>query len=298
MSLPGSTTTRPAAGTDSTETLAAGSWSAATAPTAGLTPRAQFVNAITQISCRAPGSCVAIGTYQDVSGIEHAMLDTRFSFHAPRYAPVSTAGKIVGIAADGPGYLLATSTGKVTSVNAPSFGSVSGAIRAPVVGIATDQATGGYWLTSSAGNVYGFNAAFLGSKKGDRLPAPVVGVAADGSGYLLVTRAGNVYNFGTPFYGSLAGKKLPVPVVGIAADPATGGYWLATSAGHVYAFHAPSYGSLTGKTLPAPVVAVAADGLGYLLITRAGHVYSFHTASYGSVTPKPPAPIAGAAVAG
>jgi hypothetical protein len=68
-----------------------------------------------------------------------------------------------------------------------------------------------------AGNVYQFNAPFYGSKAGQKLPSPVVGITADGAGYLMVTRAGNVYPFHTVFYGSKAGDKLPAPVVGITA---------------------------------------------------------------------------------
>jgi hypothetical protein len=74
---------------------------------------------------------------------------------------------------------------------------------------------GGYWLATSAGNVYQFNAPFYGSKAGRKLPSPVAGIAADGAGYLLVTKAGNVYPFNTAFYGSKAGQKLPAPVIGI-----------------------------------------------------------------------------------
>jgi len=33
----------------------------------------------------------------------------------------------------------------------------------------------------------------------------------------MVTTAGNVYAFNTPFYGSKAGQKLPAPVIGISA---------------------------------------------------------------------------------
>jgi hypothetical protein len=166
----------------------------------------------------------ATGAYTDAARDRLALIATLaagtwtnvFSFHAPRYASAATAGKIVGIAADGPGYLLATSNGKVTSVNAPSFGSVSGAIRAPVVGIATDQATGGYWLATSAGHIYSFHAPSYGSLTGKTLPAPVVAVAADGLGYLLITRAGHVYSFHMVSYGSVAGKKPPAPIAGIA----------------------------------------------------------------------------------
>ena len=62
------------------------------------------------------------------------------------------------------------------------------------------------------------SCAVVGTKSGDKLPSPVVGITADGAGYLLVTKAGNVYPFNTAFYGSKAGQKLPAPVIGITAE--------------------------------------------------------------------------------
>ena len=139
-----------------------------------------------------------------------------YPFNAPAYS-TSAASGTVGIAADGPGFQLVTSKGAVTSYNAPSYGSFTGTLKAPVVGIAADPATGGYRLATSAGNVYCFNTPFYGSKSAQKLPSPVAGITTDGAGYLLVTKAGNVYPFHTAFYGSKAGDKLPAPVVGITA---------------------------------------------------------------------------------
>jgi hypothetical protein len=153
----------------------------------------------------------------------------------------------------------------------------------PIVGVA-DRATGGYWLTTSRGNVYQFHAPWSGSSATMTLPAPVVGVAEDArtGGYWLVTAAGGVYNFDAPWYGSMAGKTLPAPVVGMAADPGTGGYWLVTSAGNVYNFHAPAYGGApSGKTSVTSIAADAASG-GYWLVTSSGNVYNEHAPWYGS----------------
>ena len=163
---------------------------------------------------------------------------------------------------------------------------------AKVAGIATDPATGGYWVATNRGNVFSFNAPWYRSEAGKKLPAPVAAIAADGAGYLLVTRAGHVYAFHTKSHGSVT-RKLPSAVTGLAVDPVTGGYWITTSTGHVYNFNAPWYGSEAGKKLPAPVVAIVADGPGYLLVTAAGHVYAFHTTGYGSVTGKPSAAVIG-----
>lgn len=303
--------------------LSGGTWAATTAPTVGLEPPPIYTidplaippqPPVTpaSLACPVTGSCVAVGYYTDPGKSIDGLIETLsnapvpapgywiatsganvYNFNAPAYR-TSAASGTVGIAADGPGFQLVTSKGAVTSYNAPSYGSFTGTLKAPVVGIAVDPATGGYRLATSAGNVHCFNTPFYGSKSAQRLPSPVAGITTDGAGYLLVTKAGNVYQFHTPFYGSKAGHRLPAPIVGIAADPATGGYWLATSAGNVYQFNAPFYGSKAGQKLPSPVVGITADGAGYLLVTRAGNVYPFHTAFYGSKAgDKLPAPVVG-----
>jgi hypothetical protein len=304
------------------ETLSGGTWTATTAPTVGLEPPQVYTTdsqppdqvPVTPagVACPMAGSCVAVGYYIDPSQSIDGLIETLgdapvpapgywiatsaanvYNFGAPAYATTAATG-IAGIAADGPGFQLVTGKGVVTSYNAPSYGSFTGTLKAPVVGIAVDPATGGYRLATSAGNVYPFNTPFYGSRAGHTLPSPVVGIAADGAGYLLVTKAGNVYPFNTPFYGSKAGHTLPAPIVGITADPATGGYWLTTSAGNVYSFNAPFYGSEAGKSLAGPITGIVADGPGYLLVGQDGSVYNFNTAFYGSKAGQTlPAPVIG-----
>jgi hypothetical protein len=36
-------------------------------------------------------------------------------------------------------------------------------LNAPIVGMATDSATGGYWLVASDGGIFSFNAPFDGA---------------------------------------------------------------------------------------------------------------------------------------
>jgi hypothetical protein len=309
-------------------TLANGTWTPVAAPTVALEPpqiysanslQPPYQQPVTpdSVACPAAGSCVAVGYYSDQGQSLHGLIETLsstpipapgywiatgganvYQFNAPAYATPAASGT-VGIAADGPGFQLATSNGTVASYNAPNYGSHTGTLKAPVVGIAVNPATGGYYLATSAGNAYPFNTPFYGSKAGHTLPSPVDGIATDGPGYLLVTKAGNVYAFNTPFYGSKAGHHLPAPIVGITADPATGGYWLATSAGNVYSFNAPFYGSEAGKSLAGPITGIVADGTGYLLVGRDGSVYNFNTPFYGSQAGKsPPSPVIGITAAG
>jgi hypothetical protein len=284
------------------EMLAGGSWTASTAPTAGLTPTAQFVNSMTDISCAAARSCTAIGTYQDTSGNEHGLIET--------LAGEKWTAKTASIGGLNPPVTFSSNqlqppyTAAITpnSVACPASGSCV------AVGYYADPALSmhglietlssaavpapGYWLGTSAGHVYAFHAPGYGPAAG--LTGKVVGIVADGPGYLLATSAGDVFSVNAGSYGSMVGKKLPAPVVGIAADPATSGYWLVTSAGNIYSFNAPWYGSAARMKLRHPVVGIAADGAGYVLATRAGQVLTFHTRSHGSMSGRRlPAPIVG-----
>jgi len=150
-----------------------------------------------------------------------------------------------------------------------------------IVGVASDPATGGYWMTDSQGDVYPVNAPDYGGLNGAQTPTPVVGITAFGSGYLLVTANGKVYGFNTTTYGDLTSVTLTSPVVGITASGA--GYLIATAGGRVYAFNTPYYGSARPTGSSAPITGIAADASGYLLVNSAGDVYPFHTTYHGSL---------------
>ncbi len=75
-------------------------------------------------------------------------------------------------------------------------------INAPVVGMAADPATGGYWEVGSDGGIYAFGAPFYGSEPGaGAVQLPVVGLAAlpSGGGYEEVDSGQQLYSFGAPF---------------------------------------------------------------------------------------------------
>ena len=144
-------------------------------------------------------------------------------------------------------------------------------------------------LAARDGGVFAYGTApFKGSMGGQRLNAPVVGVATttSGEGYWLVASDGGVFTFGdASFEGSMGGKHLNAPIVGIAPTNDGQGYWLVASDGGVFAFgDAGFHGSMGGTRLNAPVVAVAAtDHGGYWLVASDGGVFSFGGASfYGS----------------
>ncbi len=100
--------------------------------------------------------------------------------------------------------------GSVYSFGAAAHGSDSGKLGPGVtaVAIATDPATGGYWILKSTGGVDGFHAPWRGSLAG-KIPAgaTITAIAAGlNGGYLILSSNGTVHAFGTPSYGSDAGR--------------------------------------------------------------------------------------------
>jgi hypothetical protein len=51
-------------------------------------------------------------------------------------------------------------------------------LNKPMVGMAEDPLTGGYWTVASDGGIFSFNANFHGSMGGTPLNKPMVGMAA------------------------------------------------------------------------------------------------------------------------
>jgi hypothetical protein len=158
---------------------------------------------------------------------------------------------------------------------------------APIVGMAVDHSTGGYWLVGSDGNVYTFNAPFFGDAGAIALKQPIVAMAANdnGDGYWLVARDGGIFAFGKArFFGSTGAIHLNKPIVGIAPDAKTGGYWLVASDGGIFAFNAPFHGSTGAIHLNQPIVGMAPDIAtgGYWLVASDGGVFAFNAPFFGS----------------
>jgi Cu/Zn superoxide dismutase len=81
----------------------------------------------------------------------------------------------------------------------------------------------GYFLVAGDGGVFAFgDAVFRGSRGGQRLNRPVVGMAATpgGDGYYLVASDGGIFAYGNAvFEGSTGGMPLNAPVVAMASLP-------------------------------------------------------------------------------
>ena len=145
----------------------------------------------------------------------------------------------------------------------------------------------GFRLVGSDGGVFSFGGVTtFGSEGGEKLTAPVVGIAptSDGQGYWLVTAAGGIFHFGDAgSFGSMGATHLNEPVVGMAATPDGGGYWLVAADGGVFSFgDAGFFGSMGGTHLNEPVVGMAAtpDGGGYWLVAADGGIFDFGDAGF------------------
>ena len=161
----------------------------------------------------------------------------------------------------------------------------------PVVSLAPDAATGGYWMATPFGEVISCHAPFMGSPAS--LSAPITAIVATphGHGYWLVASDGGVFAYGSAqFFGSLPGLPASAephsPVVSLVPTATGTGYYEVTANGDVYAFGtAPFYGSMGGVSLAKPVVGAALDPEtgGYWLVASDGGVFAFHAPFYGSM---------------
>src|ERR1700685_1576011 len=83
---------------------------------------------------------------------------------------------------------------------------------------------GGYWLVADDGGIFSYgDAAFYGSRGGQPLNKPIVGMAASasGRGYWLVASDGGIFNYGDAgFDGSAGSIALNKPIVGMSGTSA------------------------------------------------------------------------------
>ena len=149
----------------------------------------------------------------------------------------------------------------------------------------------GYSLVGEDGSLYTFGTAKnLGDMRGQRLNAPIIGVAytPGGNGYWLVARDGGIFSFGdAEFLGSMGNQRLNAPVIGMAATPTGKGYWLFASDGGIFTFgDARFFGSMGDQKLNAPVINMEplASGGGYWLVAADGGIFTFGSGDfYGSM---------------
>ena len=237
------------------------------------------------VSCLSAATCAAVGTYRNDtnSGLDVALtLDSSGGiWSAPTIAMPAGAGTGSSAAS------------VLSSVSCSSRGSCE------AVGNYADTAQngfglvesfdppGGYWSVASDGGIFNYGVAgFYGSMGGQRLAAPIVGMAETpgGGGYWEVAADGGVFNFGNAaFLGSTGGTRLNAPMVGMAATPDGGGYWLVASDGGIFNYGDAHFdGSAGSLRLNKPIVgmAVTPDGGGYWLVASDGGIFSYGDAGF------------------
>ena len=191
--------------------------------------------------------------------------------------------------------VLAPSAGVTAALASPSApAQVGAAVHAtsvlsgsPIVGLTPAYGTAGYWMVSSAGEVFSFGTAHsYGSLAGMTLAKPIVGIASTptGLGYWLVASDGGIFSFGDAhFYGSTGHIDLAKPIVGMASTATGDGYWLVASDGGIFSFgDARFHGSTGAIQLAQPIIGMARtpSGAGYWLVGADGGVFNFGDAAY------------------
>ena len=196
---------------------------------------------------------------------------------------------IVAAAHSDHGTYLAAADGGVFALShaAPFVGSMSGrGMAQPVVGIALDPTSAGYWLVGADGGVFAFGAAFYGPANVPPPTSPIVGIAPTptGHGYWVAGSDGGVFAYGdAPYLGAMSSRPLTHPIVAITATPSGHGYWLVASDGGIFSFgDAPFLGAPSEQQLMAPVVGMvsSASGRGYLLAAADGGVFAYGDAPW------------------
>ncbi len=94
-------------------------------------------------------------------------------------------------------------------------------LNAPIVSMAVDPVTGGYWLVGKDGGVFSFGAPFFGSTGSLRLNQPVITMSStgDGGGYWFTALDGGVFSYGDAhFWGSTGSIRLNQPVIGMSGS--------------------------------------------------------------------------------
>ena len=214
-----------------------------TAATSVPSTSATVAQALTGVDCFSQTTCSAVGFIGAGATLATLALNwngTAWSIVAntPEGGPTATpaATQLAGVTC------LTDWTCTAVGNYAITGGTDAFAMSAPI-------ARSGYRFVASDGGVfnYGSGAPFLGSMGGQRLNAPIVGMAVmpGGDGYYLVASDGGIFNYGSAqFFGSAGSLHLNAPIVGMAVTADGGGYWLVATDGGIFSYgDAAFYGS-------------------------------------------------------
>ena len=159
------------------------------------------------------------------------------------------------------------------------------------VGAAPAVHKSGYWMVTTAGQVFAFgDATWLGNAPTnsavDLEPKPA------GDGYWVVDAAGQVFSFNTSNFGGISGRLAAGErATSISSTPDAKGYWVFTTLGRAHAFgNAVHHKDMTGQPLNGPVLDSIATptGKGYYMVASDGGVFAFGDAVFrGSMAGQP-----------
>jgi hypothetical protein len=146
------------------------------------------------------------------------------------------------------------------------------------------SAAHGYWMVTTAGEVYAFGGAtWFGNAPLTNTAAVDVETTPTTNGYWIVDDAGHVFAFGdAPYLGGTTpahGER----VTSLSRTPTGNGYWLFTSTGRAVPFgDATWFGDMRGTRLNGPVLDSVAtpSGAGYYMVASDGGVFTFGDASF------------------
>ena len=243
---------------------------------------------LNSVSCLSGADCTAVGYYDNSSKSGHpvALIDSSSAGSWSNVVAPVPGNAGTGASADS--YLEkvdCTSRGPCQAVG--DFEDTS-ANESPLAASYTPPE--GYYSVASDGGIFNYGSAnFHGSRGGQAINAPMVGIAATpgNGGYWEVGSDGGIFSYGNAvFHGSTGSLKLNAPIVGMAATPDGGGYWLVATDGGIFNYgDAGFYGSTGSIHLNKPIVGMAAtpDGHGYWLVASDGGIFNYGDAGfYGS----------------
>ena len=181
------------------------------------------------------------------------------------------------------------SDGGVFSVGqAEFFGSLSGQpLTQPIVAIAADPATGGYWLAGRDGGIFTFgDARYAGSAARHHPTSPIVAMAAtpSGRGYWLASADGGIFTFGDAAYYGNAGAQHSHAFASIVAAPKGRGYWLTGRNGEVLAFGSARPVEQTGPAIVPAITTASSRPMARRLIRAEGRASEPQAIIRGSVS--------------
>ena len=244
-----------------------GSWTGLVAPLSGLSPSAGANAAVKlrNVACADSSSCVTVGNYDDLSGLQQGLIESKAIFVQSNPSPAPTAVATATFVTATPDSTVAGTAVTLSATVSSSSGVPSGSVMFKIGNmiLCTSSLANGLATCTVADVPVGSDSVtvtYSGSGNYQSSSGSVVLTVVPGGGhdYWLVAADGGVFSFGdATFYGSMGGKSLAQPIVGITSTLDGKGYWLVAADGGVFSFgDATFYGSMGGKSLAQPIVGV------------------------------------------